>query len=226
MNPKRIANMSILSKSTPIPWLKSIFYYVLGTKVKCKKNNNISLSGLLYRTKIIVSGINNRILVEDGSILKNVQIEIRGNDASIIIKKGSVLVADKLCCYDDNSRIEIGKSVTINKNVRIISMEGRSITIGNSSLLSYDIEIRNSDSHSIFNENGERVNHAADVFIGSKVWISQGVTVLKGSSISDNCIIGCKSIVTLKNTPDGSVLVGTPAKIIHQGYSWSEERTM
>lgn len=51
------------------------------------------------------------------------------------------------------------------------------------------------------------------VTIGNNVYFGQKVTVLKGVSIGDNCVIGLGSIVT-HSIPDNSVAVGTPAKVI------------
>lgn len=53
----------------------------------------------------------------------------------------------------------------------------------------------------------------AKVTIGNNVWFGEHVTVLKGVSIGNNCIIGAGSIVT-KSIPDNSVAVGVPAKVI------------
>lgn len=51
------------------------------------------------------------------------------------------------------------------------------------------------------------------VVIGNNVWFGEHVTVLKGVSIGNNCIIGAGSIVT-KSIPDNSVAVGVPCKVI------------
>ena len=49
--------------------------------------------------------------------------------------------------------------------------------------------------------------------IGNNVWFGQNVTVLRGSDIGDNCIIGYGSVVMGK-IPANSVAAGCPCKVI------------
>lgn len=56
-------------------------------------------------------------------------------------------------------------------------------------------------------------NSVAPVHIGSDVWISANVTILKGSIIHDGAVIGAKSLVK-GEIPRFAVAVGIPTKII------------
>lgn len=49
--------------------------------------------------------------------------------------------------------------------------------------------------------------------IGNNVWFGEGVKVLSGVEIGDNCIIGAYAVVT-KNIPSNSVAVGIPCRVI------------
>lgn len=57
------------------------------------------------------------------------------------------------------------------------------------------------------------VNSSGKVTIGSNIVFGRDVTILKGVSIGDNCIIGLGSVVS-KSIPSDSVAVGVPAKVI------------
>lgn len=57
------------------------------------------------------------------------------------------------------------------------------------------------------------VNSCGKVKIGSNIVFGRNVTILKGVTIGDNCIIGAGAIVT-NSIPDNSVAVGTPAKVV------------
>lgn len=57
------------------------------------------------------------------------------------------------------------------------------------------------------------VNSSGKVKIGDNIVFGRNVTVLKGVSIGNNCIIGAGSIVS-KSIPSNSVAVGSPAKVI------------
>jgi len=57
------------------------------------------------------------------------------------------------------------------------------------------------------------VNSSGKVKIGDNIVFGRDVTILKGSSIGDNCIIGAGSIVS-GVIPSNSVAVGRPAKVV------------
>ncbi|MEQ8239752.1 MAG: acyltransferase [Cyclobacteriaceae bacterium] len=51
--------------------------------------------------------------------------------------------------------------------------------------------------------------------IGQNVWIGSHVTILKGVTIGDNCIIGAGSVVT-KSIPENMIAVGNPCKVLKE----------
>lgn len=51
------------------------------------------------------------------------------------------------------------------------------------------------------------------VSIGNNVWFGEGVKVLSGVNIGNNCIIGAYSVVT-RSIPDNSVAVGVPCRVV------------
>lgn len=57
------------------------------------------------------------------------------------------------------------------------------------------------------------VNSSGAVTIGNNIYFGTQVTILKGVSIGDNCIIGAGSLVT-KDIPANSVAAGCPCKVI------------
>lgn len=55
---------------------------------------------------------------------------------------------------------------------------------------------------------------ARPIKIGNNVYIGSNATILAGSVIEDNCIIGANSLVN-GHIPSGSVAVGNPCKVIY-----------
>lgn len=97
---------------------------------------------------------------------------------------------------------------------------GANIEVGELCMFSYGITLRNHDSHRILNPETKHVlNPAKDIVLGKHVWVAQNATILKGCHISDNSVIGFGSIVTKSCNP-GSIMVGTPAKVIKEGITW------
>lgn len=53
--------------------------------------------------------------------------------------------------------------------------------------------------------------------IGNRCMVGMGAMVLTGAVIGDDCLIGAGALVTGKmNAPAGSVLLGSPAKIVKE----------
>ena len=94
-------------------------------------------------------------------------------------------------------------------------MVEKSIKIGADCIIAWDVTISDSDWHNI--DGSERIR---DTTIGDRVWIAHGVSVLKGASIPNGCIVGAKSMVAAGTFPEKSLLAGIPAKVIRSNVEW------
>ena len=67
---------------------------------------------------------------------------------------------------------------------------------------------------------GVTIGHQAMIHgctIGDNSLIGIGATVLNNSVIGKNCVIGVHSLIPEnKSIPDGSLVVGSPGKVVHQ----------
>lgn len=151
----------------------------------------------IYDSQIQFFGDNNTVRIEDDCVLKNVDIWI-----------------------SDSGIIEIGHNTHFTGKIHIACIEGKKVHVGERCLFSNQITLRTGDSHSILNSEGERINYARDIWIGSHVWVGQQVIVLKGAYIADESIIGTRALVTGKKFNEGVVLAGAPAKVIKEKVSW------
>lgn len=112
------------------------------------------------------------------------------------------------------SEIKIGSGTWINNNVSIIS-ENAGVTIGENWLLGINVEIIDSDFHSISFEdrNNGKPHESKSVKIGNNVFIGSNVKILKGVTIGDAAVIANGAVVS-KDIPASTVAGGNPAKII------------
>ena len=106
---------------------------------------------------------------------------------------------------------------------QLAACEGRNIIIGDDCMFSHSICVRTTDSHSIVNEAGKRINKAQDIHIGNHVWIGMQSLILKGTIIPDNCIVGARATVSKSDFKENSVLTGSPAKTIKTEVNWKRE---
>ena len=186
---------------------------------------NLSADGWIMSNTIRQDGGDNSILIEAGAYLRNCMININGNSNKLHIHTGTDIHDMVLTFEDDGNIIEIGSGTTVERNVEICACEGKRVSIGEHCMISHDISIRTTDSHSIVNMNGARVNEAKDVIIGNRVWIGCQTLILKGVSVPDGCIIGARSLVTGGlRAQQNTIIAGHPAKVVKTDVSWTRKR--
>ena len=188
--------------------------------------------------KINVKG-NGRIFVKDLKIAANISIDfrdssgckvflgsnLRGNITIFFNGDNSLLYIGNNCflkkldirSFQPDDFIAIGSGVTTTSTNTWISGKTAgsakpAIIIGDDCMFSYDIVIRNSDAHPIFNvDTDDQLNEPKGiVHIEPHVWIAERVSILKSVTIGACSILGFGSIIT-KDVPRFSVATGIPA---------------
>lgn len=195
-----------------------LFYNLGGNSFQCK--------GKLRRTKVLLTGRGNLVLIEEGVLLNKVQIEISGKDNKLIIRKGVTFAeGGRIRIEDERNTIEIDEDAKMINCFLSSADKATRMYIGKNCLFSADVIIRTSDAHSIIIDGTtQRINKGDDVKIGEHVWICNGTRVMKGSSIGKNCIIGSNTLVSGQKIEDNCLVVGNPCKVVKTGVNWSNKR--
>ena len=136
---------------------------------------------------------------------------LSSNPEAIHVGKNS-FIRGKLLVYRHGGKIMIGENGYLGHRSEIWSMD--SVIIGDRVLISHDCQIHDGTAHSL--DPVERAAHfkaivgtghpqqwqelpgvrSAPIIIEDDVWISFGVTILKGVRIGKGSVIGARSIVT------------------------------
>ncbi|WP_158847919.1 hypothetical protein [Algibacter sp. L1A34] len=160
------------------------------------KNANISVKG---STKI---GKGN--FINNGGESSNVSIRI---DGEFVLGNNNRIQSAILLRY--NAKLNIGDYNNINKGSEIRSDE--SIRIGDYNQLSYNIIIWDTNTHNIYSAEVRRElaqKHypvygyefekpkTKPVIIGNDCWIGRNASLLKGTNISNKCIIGYQTCLS------------------------------
>ena len=171
-------------------------------------------------------GKKNSIVLGNHVKLQDVTISIFGNDNHIVIDSDNHLSGIRLAMEDDGNHIEIGKHNFIGSGSLLAALEGTKIVIGDDCMIASPCELRTSDSHSLLNADGERINHAQDIILGGHIWMGMGCLVLKGAHIPKDCVVAAKSVVCKmkEQVKEGSLLGGTPARVLKENISWNHKR--
>ena len=110
---------------------------------------------------------------------------------------------------------------TMNSGSTLIAAER--ITLGKDVMMGRSVVVYDSDHHQILDGEGHISNRPAPVEIGDHVWLATHVTVLKGSRIGSNSIVGACSVVRGAVPPDSVCYTdGKPVIRKHEG-TWRRE---
>lgn len=193
------------------------------------------LSLILGGVKII--GANKLLLLKQlhihgkGNVLEiyshlpsGVSIHIYGNNNHLKIDKNVTFKKGLIWFENNGCEMLIGNGTTIESAQLAVAEDGSKLAIGADCMLSSNIRIATTDSHSVIDlSTGQRTNHAEDVVIGNHVWIGYNVSVNKGVSIGNDSVIAGNSVVT-KIIPNNAIAAGIPAKVVRNNITWDRTR--
>ena len=115
--------------------------------------------------------------------------------------------------------VNIEEDVSVWYNA-VVRGDNKPINIGKNSNIQDNCVLHTSSEHSLKIGEGVSVGHAAVLHgceIENNVLIGMNATVLNGSTIHKNSIVGAGALVTEnKEFPEGSLIIGVPAKAVRQ----------
>lgn len=113
----------------------------------------------------------------------------------------------------------MGENFTITAETSIVCH--KKIKFGNNVLISWENLFMDTDFHKIKNkEKNNIINEPKEIYIGNNVWIGCRNIILKGSEISNNCVIGSDSLINKKFNRDNVLIAGNPGKILKENIIW------
>lgn len=118
----------------------------------------------------------------------------------------------RLHLREAGARIEIGDGSFLNYRTEVVAHE--LVTIGRGSLLAWDVQVLDSDSHPV-----DDAPQTAAVRIGDGVWIGCRATVLKGVTVGDGAVVAAGSVV-VGDVPPRALVGGNPARVLREGVTW------
>lgn len=170
------------------------------------------------QSELTVKGKNNIIIIKNNVQLLRTRIAMVGDNNVLVIDEGSVLRGKFL--LDGGAKIEIGKKTIFNfATAELEAREGKGISIGSECLFSHFRAIT-SDVHSVFDrQTKKRLNQPREIVIQDRVWIAYDAILLKGTSLSNDTVVGARSLVRGKYPPH-VVIAGNPAEVVRSDILW------
>lgn len=200
--------------------MKDLIILILTHFSRLFKFRFFSLGKNVTLFKCRVSG-KGEVIIGDHTKIANSLFYFEGNNNKVIIGKNVRLRGVEIILRNGgNNTIIIGDNTTTGGNVQLEASEGTVLKLGNDCMLSHNIRVLTTDSHPIFDCTEKRINEAESISIGDHVWISMNTVVLKGTSVSDGCVIGANSICCGIYDEKNSIYAGSPAKKIRESIHW------
>ena len=126
---------------------------------------------------------------------------------SVFLAPGSVVVKD----------VSIGAQSSVWFNV-VIRGDESSISIGEGTNIQDNAVIHGAYGFPVRIGSGVPVGHSAIIHgctVDDNTLVGMGAIILDGATVGSNCIIGAGALVTGgKVIPDGSIVMGSPAKVV------------
>lgn len=200
----------------------SLFSFKVAIKLPIRVKYNVKV-GKLRKGSVLIDFPINKYCIKLGY---NGACYISENHSSLNIINGGKItfcgpctIAEGFNIYVNGGEVSFGAGFYANRNLEIQSEIG--INIGNSVLIGWTVSLRDTDGHAIAT-NGVESPEKKPIFIDDHVWVASECTLLKGTSIARDNIIGCKSLVCGSEILESNCLIaGTPAKIRKKGVSWN-----
>lgn len=202
---------------------KDIFY---SKKIHCAKESSVNIKSKLSKQyDINVTGKNNLFETNDNFIVDDMHISIKGNNNTVKIGENG-FVAESLEIYNtqncQNGSIQIAKDVAFAKSTICLYDNNSFIKIGEDCIFAINTTIHAADGHAVYEEE-KLCNKAIGTEIGNHCWFGFNSSILKNSSIGNNCIVAAGAMVSGKFEENNCVLGGLPAKIIKRNVNWTRK---
>jgi len=125
------------------------------------------------------------------------------------------LVGGVILTATEESSIEIGDDVAINRNVHIDAAPCGTISIGDDCLVGPNVVMRACNHN--FSQVAQPIrlqgHQSGGIVVGRNVWIGANVIILPNVTVGENSIVGAGAVVT-RNFPAGSIIGGVPARVL------------
>ena len=170
-----------------------------------------------FRNKVKLKGSYELLLAKNAKIV-NCTISIIGNNNRLTIEDNTVLRYTNIEILGDNCLISIGANSIMGHGCYLSAKEGKKLQIGSGCMFSRNAKVMTSDGHFIYKDD-KIINAGKDISIGSNVWLADNVTVLKGVNIGDGSVVGINATLTT-SIQAKSIAVGNPAQVVKENIVW------
>ncbi|MDR0682124.1 MAG: acyltransferase [Dysgonamonadaceae bacterium] len=124
--------------------------------------------------------------------------------------------------YGATIEVHVNGNLTIGQchiNTGAVIICAYKMKIGSGVLIARLVHIMDSDTHHVFDEDGNKTNIPKEVIIGDNVWLGVKSTILRGVTIGCGSIVSANSVV-LNRVKEHVLVAGMPARVFSEVKDW------
>lgn len=126
---------------------------------------------------------------------------------------------------ETQGRLAVGKDAIVTAESSIICT--KEIVLEDEVMISWDVQIMDTDLHAIRNVSGEVINYDEKVSIGARSWIGSRAMILKGVNLTKGSVVAAgtvvsKSINNVIEKNENLLIGGNPPRIIKENVIWEK----
>ncbi|MBR3604658.1 MAG: acyltransferase [Candidatus Gastranaerophilales bacterium] len=222
-----------LCKNNFVAWYSKNKYQQIHSSncisISGKNNKIIFLSATHKKIKglnIVVNGNNNVIVIEEPNFNRS-SINISGDNNTFSLKKTVKIVDGAIFHVQNGSQVLIDENCEIGNGDFYVVTNGdyenqHKLVIGKNCHIARNVLIRTSDGECLIDKNTKLpISEPQDVIINDNCWITSKCTILKGSVLPKNTIVGANSLVNKKFEKENTLIGGVPAKVLKEDIHWT-----
>ena len=163
-------------------------------------------------------------LIAMGSDAHNLASLLVGVGATVFIGPDVELTAGEIFCGDASTVILNGDTIATRSAV-LDARNGGTIVAAAGQLWAGNVYIATDDMHRLEDvRTGARVNpFGAAIHLGSHVWLGRDAVITGHVEIGAGSVVGARSMVRGQKVPPNTAVAGTPARVIREDVTWSED---
>ena len=176
---------------------------------------------------VAVYGDNNRIIIGSNCSLRRISFFIRGDNNTIIIGDNCSAYNVGFHIEQNDNEIHIGNGTTMHGRaehaIHLALDEGSKIVIDDDCMIAHSVQMRSTDSHSIVDLQGNRLNPAKDIHIGKHCWLGMQSIILKGTIIQPHCVVAAGAVCSKEYNESNCIIAGNPARVVKKEIDWDRK---
>lgn len=149
---------------------------------------------------------------------------IGGDDATVFLGPRSAFTATDIYC-GARSTVVLTADVIATRCAVVDARNGGSIVAEPGQLWAGNVYLATDDMHRLEDvRTGARLNtYGAHIRLGRHVWLGRDAVLTGHCDIGAGSVVGARAMVRGQKIPPNTAVAGTPARVIREGVSWSEE---